>query len=134
MRGIILSLLKLVKNLSFRGGLYSIFSMQTKFFKYKKQINEYIFVKVFSEHPDSAPECFKNSKLKRYDRIIIKKESNTSGACSKHTLMCTPEDLEENLKLYKAIEITEEEYNKVLTLFVDLMLKINDTINQINRM
>lgn len=93
----------------------SIRSMN-KFYKYNVGKYKVVFMKVYSEKPEKLPLILKQSKLVCFDEISL--QCPRLGGCvyreDIHIQGLTDQEtIDKTLNCYKAVEITEDEYNRV---------------------
>lgn len=89
------------------------------------------FIKVWDKIPDNEPECFKKSKLIYKEELEIKFFRPLHYDISKISSFCDGKTLDLELKVYGAILITEEDYNKAEETFMSLADTCSSTFDEL---
>ncbi|MCH5167560.1 MAG: hypothetical protein J1F35_06655 [Erysipelotrichales bacterium] len=104
-----------------------------KYYEYKQGRHKIVFIKVYDDKDElELPELFKKSNLVCYDKISIEcLFHNSKNISIEKKSLTTKRELQYDLKIYKATEIYDFEYNSMTNLIIAQAERTEDIFNEI---
>lgn len=103
-----------------------------KFYKIEKGKNRVRYIAIFDKIPEDNPECFKRSKLVYIEEVELEFWRPQSSKANINYIFGSKEDLEREIRVYKAEEVSEAEFESIKRDVKNIVEQTNNLLNIYN--